>query len=71
MKSYYLAKVMADMPFQIIYPMVYVLIVYFMTAQPMEITRLSMFVLVSKIDFFSIREGVNVFVTKEHQHYKA
>ena len=46
MKSYYLAKVMADMPFQIIYPMVFVLIVYFMTAQPMDITRLSMFVLV-------------------------
>jgi flagellar biosynthesis protein FlhB len=51
MKSYYLAKVMADMPFQIIYPMVFVLIVYFMTAQPLEITRVSMFVLVRTFFF--------------------
>lgn len=47
MKSYYLAKVMADMPFQILYPMAFVLIVYFMTSQPLEIMRLSMFVLMS------------------------
>ena len=45
MKSYYIAKSMADMPFQIIYPLAFVLIVYFMTSQPLEIMRLSMFIL--------------------------
>ena len=55
MKSYYWAKVMADMPFQIIYPLVYVLIVYFMTAQPLDITRLSMFVLVSCPEYLKLR----------------
>ena len=57
MKSYYWAKVMADMPFQIIYPLVYVLIVYFMTAQPMEITRLSMFVLVRLLYLIVLKNG--------------
>ena len=45
MKSYYLAKVFADLPFQIIYPLIFVLIVYFMTSQPLDIVRLSSFVL--------------------------
>ena len=45
MKSYYIAKSMADMPFQIVYPLAFVLIVYFMTAQPLDLMRLSMFIL--------------------------
>ena len=45
MKSYYLAKVMADMPFQIFYPFIFVIIVYFMTSQPLELSRISMFML--------------------------
>ena len=45
MKSYYLAKVMADMPFQIFYPFIFVIIVYFMTSQPLELSRISMFIL--------------------------
>ena len=39
MKSYYLAKSMADLPFQIIYPLIYVLIIYFMTDQPLSAWR--------------------------------
>ena len=45
MKSYYIDKSMADMPFQIVYPLAFVLIVYFMTAQPLDLMRLSMFIL--------------------------
>ncbi|XP_050739386.1 ATP-binding cassette sub-family G member 4-like isoform X8 [Eriocheir sinensis] len=43
LKSYYLAKTMADMPFQVIYPLLYVLLVYFLTAQPLEAHRFFMF----------------------------
>eukprot|EP00095_Tigriopus_kingsejongensis_P004119 maker-scaffold122_size333723-snap-gene-2.34 protein:Tk04119 transcript:maker-scaffold122_size333723-snap-gene-2.34-mRNA-1 annotation:"white family atp-binding cassette transporter" len=45
MKSYYLAKLTADMPFQIAFPSIFVLIVYFMTSQPLEPARLGMFLL--------------------------
>lgn len=43
LKSYYLAKTMADMPFQVIYPLLYVLLVYFLTDQPREAHRFFMF----------------------------
>ncbi|KAB7499273.1 ATP-binding cassette sub-family G member 1, partial [Armadillidium nasatum] len=43
LKSYYLAKTCADMPFQLIYPLMYVLLVYFMTNQPFEANRFFMF----------------------------
>lgn len=43
LKSYYLAKTMADMPFQVIYPLLYVVLVYFMTGQPLEVHRFFMF----------------------------
>uniref|UniRef100_A0A6A7G821 ATP-binding cassette sub-family G member 4-like n=1 Tax=Hirondellea gigas TaxID=1518452 RepID=A0A6A7G821_9CRUS len=43
LKSYYLAKTMADLPFQVIYPLLYVVLVYFMTGQPLEVHRFLMF----------------------------
>ncbi|XP_033326721.2 ABC transporter expressed in trachea [Megalopta genalis] len=42
-KSYYLARTLADVPFQIVYSIAYVVIVYFMTSQPLETNRFMMY----------------------------
>lgn len=43
LKSYYLAISVADLPFQAIFCVVYVTIVYYFTSQPWELMRFSMF----------------------------
>ncbi|XP_017046262.1 ATP-binding cassette sub-family G member 4 isoform X2 [Drosophila ficusphila] len=46
LKAFYFAKTIADMPFQIVFSSVYCLVVYYLTSQPMELERVSMFVLI-------------------------
>ncbi|XP_055602017.1 ATP-binding cassette sub-family G member 1-like isoform X1 [Uranotaenia lowii] len=46
LKSFYFAKTVADLPFQVLFTSVYVIVVYYLTSQPMEPKRVGMFVLI-------------------------
>ncbi|XP_055637099.1 ATP-binding cassette subfamily G member 4-like isoform X1 [Toxorhynchites rutilus septentrionalis] len=46
LKSFYFAKTVADLPFQVLFTSVYVIVVYYLTSQPLEPKRAGMFVLI-------------------------
>ncbi|KAJ8951752.1 hypothetical protein NQ318_012603 [Aromia moschata] len=46
-KAYYMAKTLADIPFQIVLTTCYIIGVYFITSQPLDATRFGMFLLVA------------------------
>ncbi|KAI2474082.1 ATP-binding cassette subfamily G member 4 [Diabrotica virgifera virgifera] len=52
LRSYYLAITISDMPFQTIFCILYVTIVYFMTSQPLDPARFGMFLLSSLLVSF-------------------
>jgi hypothetical protein len=60
LKAYYLAKMLADIPFQIIFPTVYLVIVYFMTYQPLSLQRFSMLLFIT-ICMSLVGQGVGLF----------
>ncbi|XP_024871019.1 ATP-binding cassette sub-family G member 4-like [Temnothorax curvispinosus] len=43
LKAFYLARTLADIPFQMVYSIAYVIIVYFLTSQPLEVERFLMY----------------------------
>lgn len=43
LKSFYLARTLVDLPFQTVFSIAYVMIVYFMTSQPLEAYRFLMY----------------------------
>jgi len=61
LKAYYLAKTLADIPFQVVFPAVYLLVVYLMTSQPLSLYRFLMVLAVS-IGTSSVAQGVGLLV---------
>ena len=61
LKAYYLAKTLADIPFQIIFPILYLVTVYLMTDQPMSLQRFSMLMLIT-ICMALVAQGIGLLV---------
>ncbi|XP_057375091.1 ATP-binding cassette sub-family G member 1-like [Daphnia carinata] len=61
LKAYYLAKTLADIPFQIIFPFLYLLIVYLMTNQPLSIQRFGMLLCIT-ICMSLVAQGIGLLV---------
>ena len=60
LKAYYLAKTLAEISFQIVFPTVYLIPIYFMSNQPMSIESFSM-LLGIMISMALVGQGVGLF----------
>lgn len=61
LKAYYLAKLLVDIPFQIIFPTVFVTIVYLMSNQPLSLERFSMLLCIT-ICISLVGQGIGLVV---------
>ncbi len=61
LKAYYLAKTLADIPFQIVFPTLYLVTVYLMTNQPMSIERFGMLLAIT-ICMSLVAQGIGLLV---------
>ncbi|XP_057375095.1 ATP-binding cassette sub-family G member 1-like isoform X2 [Daphnia carinata] len=61
LKAYYLAKLLVDIPFQIIFPTVFLTIVYLMSNQPMSMDRFSMLLCIT-ICIALVGQGIGLVV---------
>ncbi|XP_046451696.1 ATP-binding cassette sub-family G member 1-like isoform X1 [Daphnia pulex] len=59
LKAYYIAKTLADIPFQILFPTIYLVILYIMTKQPMNMERFIM-LLVIVIGVSLVSQGIGL-----------
>ena len=69
-RAYYLAKSLADMPFQLVMPLSYSLISYTMTGQPMEAKRFGLFCLVNMLSS-TVGQSVGLLVGTLFEMYVA
>lgn len=69
-RSYYLAKSLADMPFQLLMPLSYSMISYTMTGQPLEIRRFGLFCLVNMLSS-TVGQSVGLLVGTLFEMYVA
>ena len=61
LKAYYLAKTLADIPFQIIFPVLYLVTIYLMTNQPISIERFGMLLCIT-ICMSLVAQGIGLLV---------
>lgn len=60
--AYYTSLMLADLPFQILCTMVYIIITYFLTSQPLEISRFTAFFIINLLCTF-VAQGLGMIVS--------